>query len=85
MVEVRNEILLGSFGTFIGLLLSIYLCIPCQNNIDLPVSFSRCKIKYVFYISLFASSKKFVSQYFIGMVQLLSGTCKGLFQTNVKR
>ena len=44
----------------------IYLSIhTTSKNIDLAESFSHCKIKSVFYISRFASSKNLVSQYFI--------------------
>ena len=55
-VEVRNKILLVSFGTFIRLLLSIYLYIPRQKQ-HRSISFSCCKIKSVFYISQFVASK----------------------------
>ena len=57
LVGVRNKLLLRSFGTLSAVI--IYLSIrTTSKNIDLSVSFSRCKFKSVFYISRFASSKK---------------------------
>ena len=58
-----------------------YLCmIRYQNSIDLSVSVYLIAKSSLF----FTFHKKLVSQYFIRDVQLFSGTCNGMFQTNVK-
>ena len=45
---------LGLYETFLRLLLPKYVCIQRQHGIDLSISGPRCKIEFVFYISIFS-------------------------------